>query len=529
MIGFLYSAFFFLVAIVVLVAIHEFGHFWVARKFGVKIERFSIGMGKPFWTYVSKKDGCEFVLAPIPLGGYVKMYGEQDSKDVDDEDRDKALMSKPVYQRMLIVLAGPFFNFAFAIVALSLFFMIGKPGVPPLVQEVKQNSVASQGGFKPKDLVVAIDGKKIQSWKESYLLLFEGLVDRDTLQVTVKDENGKLVTRQLDFRHDKSIIGPGVNVYARAGLIPGAPPKIKTIKRGSPADKAGLKVDDLVLSVDGKPVTFWREVEERFIDKPEQPVKFVVLREGRQVTLTVTPRRYQGQHIRIGVLLGADQEKVQGARVKAVVKRSPAEAAGIKAGDLIIAVDGKSVSGNAQLVRRVQHRANKKTRFLVQRGGRKLELIIIPKLQPPIGLIDADPYSLQHYGVLQASLKGISETALLSRLMLKIFYLMVMGEASLKNISGPVKIGKFAGITAKRNWYTYLHFLALLSVSLGVINLLPIPVLDGGHFMYYTIEAIRGKPVSDKARKIGLYIGIIFILSLMTLAFYNDLAGLFVP
>ncbi len=529
MTGFLYSTFFFLVAIVVLVAIHEFGHFWVARKFGVRIERFSIGMGKPLWTYVSKKDGCEFVVAPIPLGGYVKMYGEQDAGDVDDQDKDKALMSKPVYQRMLIVLAGPFFNFGFAIIALSLFFMIGKPGVPPLVQQVQPGSVASQGGFRPRDLLVAIDGKKIRNWKETYLMLFEGLVDRDELKVTVRDKDGTLVERRLDFRNDRSIIGPGVNVYARAGLVPGAPPRIRTVEPGSPAHKGGLRAGDLVLSVDGRPVSFWREVEERFIDKPNRAVEFVVLREGRQLRLTVTPRSYQGRHIRIGVLLDADHEKVPGARVKDVVKGSPAAVAGVKAGDVIIAVEGKPISGNRQLIQQVQNRANKQTRFSIRRGTRTLELMVEPKLQPPIGLIDAGPYSLQHYGLLQASARGISETALLSRLMLKIFYRMVMGEASLKNISGPVKIGQFAGITAKRNWYTYLHFLALLSVSLGVINLLPIPVLDGGHFMYYTIEAIRGKPVSDKARKFGLYIGIIFILSLMTLAFYNDLAGLFAP
>lgn len=448
----LYSIAGFIVALGILVAVHEFGHFWVARKLGVKVIRFSIGFGKPLLSRVGKVDGTEYVLGAIPLGGYVKMLEDDGTESPQDAKRAFNRQGLPV--RAAIVLAGPAFNFIFAIIAYAIVFGMGITGLKPVIGEVVTGSLAEQAGLRAGDEIVAIDGRPNQIWRENRLYLFNTALKQDSVEIAVVDESGATRDVQIDFSGlparevDSLLLEKAIGVRSWAPEIPAL---IGETVPDNPAALAGLKVGDEVTAVDGTPIGDWVALVEYIQPRFEKTVTFTLLRDGETVNLDIVPNRFDTEQGPIG------------------------------------------------------------------RIGVRPALVDYP---------DSMQLKLRT-GPLESLSLGVENTWMMSNLTVKMLWRMLKLEVSPKNISGPITIAKYAGRTARRGFESFITFLAVVSISLGVLNLLPIPVLDGGHLLYYIVEAIKGGPLSDRIMEWTQQIGILMLGALMCLAFYNDIVQLF--
>ncbi len=442
----------FVVALGILITVHEFGHFWVARRVGVKVLRFSIGFGKPLWTRVGKTDGTEYVLAAIPLGGYVKMLDEREAP-VDPGELDRAFNRQTLASRTAIVLAGPLFNLLFAVFAFWLIFVTGDTGIKPLVGEVKAESIAEQAWFQTGDRILSVNQESTPTWEAAvYMLLAESL-NVGQIAVRVEDESGREAVRWLDAGRLQEM-SEEPQILQNLGITPKRPvvaPVIGTLLPGEAADRDGLKTGDLLLSVDGQSLESWVEWVRYVRARPEQRMALEVERAGSLIRLELTPAAIES--------------------------------------------DGESI-------------------------GR-----IGASVHVPPHLMD-DYQTEIRYGPLEAVGKSLYKTWDLSLLMLKMLGKMVIGEVSVKNLSGPISIAEYAGKTASYGLIDFLKFLAVVSISLGVLNLLPIPVLDGGHLLFFLLEAIKGRPLSETFMEHGQKIGMILLLAMMSLAFYVDLSRL---
>ncbi len=437
----------FIFTIALLVAIHEFGHFWVARKLNVKVLRFSIGFGTPLLRFHSKKDNTEFVVASIPLGGYVKMLDEREG-DVADDEIHRAFNRQSVYKRFAIVFAGPFVNFVFAVFAFWLMFVIGVQGIKPVMGELDPSSIAWQSGLRSGDQIVSVDGEKTPTFSLVYEQLLMAFLDRKSAVLKLSDQRN--IT--MDFGQMDQDVEPS-RLHDVVGLALKFPPRktiIGKITPDSPAAIAGVQAGDQIVSIDGKSIAYWKDLVNAVIHRPDETVSVIVLRDGQQQTLSVT--------------IGSAEEKKQ----------------------------------------------------IIGRIGVLPESTSLPESM----------YSMHQYGIFAAIPKGIEKTWDLSVLTLKMLGRMVVGQASLKNISGPITIAEVAGRSAKMGIEHFLRFLAIVSLSLGVINLLPVPMLDGGHLLFYLVEIIKGSPVSDMVQEIGLKIGVTLLVMLMSIALYNDFTRL---
>ncbi len=440
----------FIVALGLLVAVHEFGHFWVARRCGVKVERFSIGFGKAIWRRLGK-DGTEYVLALIPLGGYVKMLdGRVDELKPGEEAQ--AFNHKSVWARMAIVAAGPMANFVFALFAFWLMFMIGVPSVKPVVGEVRPASVVAEAGILPGMEIVGVGGEETGDWESVTYALISHLGD-DSVQLKLKAANTSYAvdkTLQLagwKFDPDKESPIGSLGIVPLGGKVL---PVVEAVVPSSASEKAGLQIGDRIKGVDGEAITEWTQFVERVQQSPAQPLQVTVERGGSEMTLTLTP-------------------------------------------------DGKKVKGQ-----------------LVGFVGLSPQLVPLP-----------DEYrTLLQYGPLQALWHGVQKTWSLITLTFDMIGKLIGGIVSLDNLSGPISIAKGAGSSADYGLVYFLGFLALISVNLGIINLFPLPVLDGGHLVYFLIEAITGKPVSEKIQEVGFRIGAAILMLLMGIALFNDFARL---
>ncbi len=448
MINFLYTLIAFVVAISVLVVVHEFGHYWVARRMGVKVLRFSLGFGKPLWMRRFGRDQTEWVIAAVPLGGYVKMLDEQDGK-VARKDLARAFNRQPTPKRVAIVIAGPLFNFLFAILAYSILNMVGAEGMRPVVGKVADSSLAQQAGFRLGDEFIAIDGYEVQSWDQRRLYLYEKALDRATVIFSVRDLDGLTQERTLDLSSlSAADVGAGL-LEKQIGLFPSLPelePVIGTLDARGAAAQAGLQVGDRVIAIDGQPVNTWQDMVKTISSQPDVALRLRVERKGVVQEFRVTPQ--------------------------------PIENAG-------------------------------------QRIGRIGVGVRIPELP-------ANMRVLVRHAPLAAVAEGLETTWRMSALTLKMLVKMLKLEVSTKTISGPLTIAQYAGASAQIGLDRFILFLAVVSISLGVLNLLPIPVLDGGHLLIYLIEGIQGKPLSETALHWGQQIGIALLMALMALAFYND-------
>ncbi|MBF8754656.1 sigma E protease regulator RseP [Pseudomonas guariconensis] len=440
-----------LVALGVLVTFHEFGHFWVARRCGVKVLRFSVGFGTPLVRW-HDRHGTEFVVAAIPLGGYVKMLDEREG-EVPPALLGQSFNRKPVGQRIAIVAAGPVANFLLAILFFWVVALLGSQQVRPVIGAVESGSLAASAGLVAGQEVVSIDGKPTNGWSAVNLQLVRRLGESGTLQVGVRDE-GATVERQHQINLDHWLKGVDEpDPIQSLGLRPWRPaitPVLAEIDPKGPAAAAGLKTGDTLLALDGVTLTDWQQVVDSVRARPEAKVRLRIERDGAQLDVPVTlARRGEGQAS--GGYLGA----------------------GVKA-----------VEWPAEMLREIS------------------------------------------YGPLDAVGESLSRTWNMSVLTLESLKKMLFGELSVKNLSGPITIAKVAGASAQSGMGDFLNFLAYLSISLGVLNLLPIPVLDGGHLLFYLIELARGRPLSDRVQGWGVQIGISLVIGVMLLALINDLGRL---
>ena len=452
MINFLYYAAAFIIALGILITAHEFGHFWVARRLGVKVLRFSIGFGKPLWSRRIGADRMELAIGAFPLGGYVKMLDENEG-EVPSHEVHRAFNRQKTWKRMAIVVAGPLFNFLFAIVAYWGAYMIGVDGVKPVVGEVVEGSIAAQAGFHAGDVILSIDGKKVQSWDQRRLYLFQRALDHAHVEMEVRDAQGRVVSHDLDLSHlpvrdvNASLLERGIGLI---GYIPEPLPVIGSLEPG-PAERAGMKVGDRVVDINGERVQSWEDLVNLVSPNPGKPIRITVDRDGTRMVFDVTPDK-------------------------------------------------------------------------VEQDGRMLGRIDI---RPQFSELPEDMRVKVRYGVVGALTEGIHNTWSMSVLTVEMLYRMLKLQVSARNISGPITIAQYAGYSAKVGVVQYVLFLAVISISLGVLNLLPIPVLDGGHLMYYIIETVKGSPLPERVLLVGQQVGVALLVGLMVLAFYNDLTRIF--
>lgn len=441
-----------IVTLGILVTIHEYGHFWVARRCGVKVLRFSVGFGKPLFSWKDKQ-GTEYAVALIPLGGYVSMLDEREGR-VAEEELNQAFNRKPVLQRIAVVAAGPLVNLLFAVLVYWAMFVAGVEKVVPVVGEVATQSIAEQAGLLPGDEIVAVAERQTHSWDEVNLVLAGYVGESASVPVTIKPMQGnlqqtrtlKLQNWSVDLETQSPLMALGVVPYS-----PEYPAVIGRLLEDGQAASAGLKVGDKVIAVDG-----------------------IVMRDWLNFVEVV--KVSAGQTLALEVERGADRLRLQ------VVPASRQLENGETVG--YIGAGVQAVEWPEEMVRTIQ------------------------------------------YGLLESIGKAFAKTGQMITLTLESIWKMLEGILSVKNLSGPITIAKVAGASAASGVEAFASFLAYLSISLGILNLLPIPVLDGGHLLYYCVELVRGKPVSERIQMMGLRLGMTVLFTLMGVAIFNDLMRL---
>lgn len=451
--SFFQAALAFVIVLGPLVAIHEFGHFWVARRFGVKVLTFSIGFGPALvkWT---DKQGTQYQIAAIPLGGFVRMADEREG-EVPPEDLPKAFNRQSPWARMAIVAAGPLINLAFAVLLFWIVFLQGTETLRPIVGQVLPQTPAALAGIESGDEVLSIDGKPVHDWDEINYAFIDRMGESGELRLQLRPASGG-EPRNLVLKLNHFLGGKDVDPFGEIGLRPWQPPfepVIGEVMPGGAGERQGLKAGDRIVGVDGKPVAKWQDFVDVIRQQPEQSVETRVQRGQQVLTLKLTPT-------------GEKDDQ------------------GIVRGKLGIVLKEQAVKYPPQYVQSVSHGPVEALVLAVQKTGK---LVV---------------FTLESMGK------------------------MLQGLISVNNLSGPITIAKVAGQTAAMGWQSLLGFMALLSVSLGVLNLLPIPVLDGGHLVYHAIEGVTGKPLSERMQMVGLRIGIAMLMSLMLLAIFNDLSRL---
>jgi regulator of sigma E protease len=456
MIDFFWSLGSFIVALGILITAHEYGHFWVARRCGVKVERFSIGFGKAIWRKVGK-DGTEYVVAMIPLGGYVKMLDER-VEEVPEHLLDQAFNRKTVWQRIAIVSAGPIANFIFAILALYVMYLIGTPSIKPVIDSTKLDSPASVIRLVEPQQIMAVSGRKVRTWQEVNLALV-GHIGDDSIELTLaplSELSGmdmpartvKLDTRQWVFDPEKEspITSLGLGIFR-----PGIDPTIAAVIKNSAAEQAGIKVGDKLVNINDTQYSDWNTFVDVVQSSANKNINMTLIRQGELINVNVVPKAQQN-------------------------------------------TDGETIG-----------------------------IVGISPTQDPWP--DNMRFELE-YGIVDSVIAAADKTWQLVVVSFKMIGKLFTGDVSVKNLSGPISIAQGAGASASYGLVYFLGFIALISVNLGIINLMPLPVLDGGHLLYYFIEVITGKPVPEKVQEIGFRFGAAMLLMLMGVALFNDFARL---
>lgn len=439
-----------IVTLGILVTIHEYGHFWVARRCGVRVLRFSVGFGKPMFSWYDKR-GTEFAVAAIPLGGYVKMLDEREGP-VPEDQLHEAFTQKSPSKRIAIAAAGPAANFLFAIFAYWLLSVVGFTTVAPVVGDVKPDSVAERVGLESGMEILSIDGERVTDWRDVGALLLERAGEYGQIEMTVRDD-GTVGTRSAaleGWRLDQDEPNP-IDLFGITPYRPAVPAVLGEIVPGGRAEAAGLQAGDDIQAVNGEPVADWFALVDKIRNAPGEPIDVTLVRDAQEMTVTVTPERMETEQ-----------------------------------GEVI----GRVGAG------------------------------VAPIQWPEDMLRD------NRYGPLAALPQAVGETWDDTRLTLVAIKKMVTGLLSLNNLSGPITIARVAEASVSSGFEDFIQFLAYLSVSLGVLNLLPVPVLDGGHILFYSVEAIRRRPLSEQVQAVGVRIGMAMILTLMVFALYNDLMRL---
>ena len=432
----------FIVALGVLIVVHEYGHYLIARLCKVKVLRFSVGFGRPLATWRLGADRTEWVVAAVPFGGYVKMLDEREGP-VAPAEAARAFNRQGVWKRFAIVAAGPLFNFAFAVLVYAGLYMYGLPEARPILGTPPAGSAAAMAGVRSGDTVRSVDGEPIATWQELRWRVLQAALQREPLKLETQDERGHIGTANLDLRGFPAEVE--TDALERIGLTlwrPTLAPVLGQIVPGGAAERAGLAPGDRIVAADGAPIDSWEAFVTAVRAKPGVPLALTIERAGSRRTLEVVPDPATR-------------------RIGAAARDNPAYA--------------------EKILIRVQ------------------------------------------YGPLASLARASAKTWDIALFSLKMLGKMLVGEVSWRHLSGLVTIADFAGQSASLGWISYLTFLALISISLGVLNLLPIPLLDGGHLMYYAIEMVKGRPVSERFMELGQRVGLALLLVMMAFAFYNDL------
>jgi regulator of sigma E protease len=443
------QVFYFFLVLGVLITFHEYGHFWVARRCGIRVLRFSIGFGPALLRWHDRR-GTEFVVAALPLGGYVKMLDEREG-EVAENERAHAFNRKPVAQRIATVAAGPLANFVLAVVAYWIVFALGVQGIAPVVAKVTPGSVAAVAGLAAGEEIVAVDGEATPTVQALSEMLVRRLGDSGTISFRVvtrgatdeRELRAQLVHWDLDPVAPDPIGDIGIELYR-----PPIPAVVASVESGSPAAQAGMRAGDRILAANGTAIADWAQWVEYVRARPAQTIALVIERAGERQELSVTPKS-------------------------------------VTAGGATFGQVGVAAAG-----------------------------VEWPE----------DYRREQRYGPVAALAKGIATTWDTAAMILESVRKMIVGDISVRHLSGPITIAKVAGASAQYGLVSLLQFMALLSVSFGVLNLLPIPVLDGGHLVYYALEAVRGRPLSERIQEAGYRIGLSLVIGLMLLALYNDVS-----
>ncbi|MEM7763298.1 MAG: RIP metalloprotease RseP [Pseudomonadota bacterium] len=439
-----------IVTISILVAIHEYGHYAVARLCGIKVLRFSIGFGKPIWTKRAGPDQTEYCISALPLGGYVKMLDDREG-DVAPEDKGRTFNAQPVWQRIAVLLAGPAANFLLAIAAYWLLFVYGTTTVRPVVGIVTPESPAAMAGLRYGDVIAAVGEREVESWNGRGLqAIVDEMVDDARIPLTLERASGERVNVELVVDADTARLSEPGRIFEGLGFKPwSARAIVGRFQEGSVGRMAGLEISDRVVAVDGTPVSTFNDMREIVVERPGERLAFDILRGTQPLT---------------------------------------------------IAVDVASADNN----------------------GTPIGLIgVYPADERPANL-----YARKQLGLGVALPEAFTRTVEQIGFTFEMFGRMATGSVSTKNISGPISIGQFAGQSLERGFDWFLDFLAMVSISLGALNLLPIPMLDGGQVVYQLIEGTTGRPMAERWQIIGQQIGIVVLLGVMSLAFYNDIARL---
>ena len=436
----------FIAAISILVAVHEYGHYLVGRWVGMKVLRFSIGFGRPVWTRIAGKDRTEYCISAIPLGGYVRFLDSREGP-IDAEDEGRAFNQRPIPARVLVLLAGPAFNFIFAIVAYWALLAGGIMVLTPAVGSVTPESYAATAGLRFGDKIVAVGDTDTTDWESALVAILGEMVSDGRIPLTLESEAGHRRTATIIVGDDRTrLTEPGV-LFDGLGFQPWQPPAIVgEITDGGAAAAAGLAVGDRITAIDTEPVGNFNELRAVIGPRPNQEVSVEYVREGRTES--------------VNVMLG-------------------------------------------------EHDIDGETRGLLGIA-----------LSESVG----DYYQLRTFTPYESLSEAATKTWTSTLFTMQMLGHMVTGDVSIKNISGPINIAQFAGDSAQRGIRSFLAFLAVVSISLGVLNLLPVPVLDGGQIVYQLVEMIKGSPMTERAQILGQQAGILALLLLMSFAFYNDIA-----
>ena len=444
----MHSLIFFLIALAILIIIHEYGHFWVARRCGVKVLRFSVGFGKPIWQKVGK-DGTEYVLAPIPMGGYVKMLDEREMP-VSEEQAQFAFNRQSLAKRVAIVSAGPIANLIFAILAYWMLFVVGVSGIKPIIDDVHPASIAAQAGLNPSDEILQVDGKRTPTWNSVYKALIQKAEYGERTEILVLtsgiEQQYALVIPQVSIDQASSIL----DKIGIEPLRPAIKPVLGEIVPDSPAQKAGLKVGDVLLSSQQQTIDNWSKWVELIQASAGKELNIEIQRNEQRLTLTLTPQAGDDGKGRIGAAVDASQSTI--------------------------------------------------------------------------------PQDLQaelSYGPVEAVWQAVIQTWDFSSSTLKSLWGMITGKVSTDNLGGPISIAQIAGSSAEQGVTSFISFLAMISITLGILNLLPIPMLDGGHLAMFAVEAVRGKPISEITQMQIQKVGFLILIMVMFIAFFNDLTRVF--
>ena len=436
----------FIVAISILVAVHEFGHYIVGRLCGMKVLRFSIGFGKPVWTRIAGQDRTEYCISAIPLGGYVKFLDEREGP-IDPEDQGRAFNHKPIASRIVVLLAGPFFNFLFAILAYWVLFINGVPTMKPAVGEVTAGTYAAEAGLEFGDRILKVGDRFATDWETALVSMLDEMLDDGRVPLELEGADGWVRETTIDVGDDASrLTEPGM-LFDGLGFQPWQPPAIVgTVAEDGAAYAGGIEEGDRITAIDGESVVTFRDLQQIVRARPHETVTVELIRRNAGLSREVTL------------------------------------------------------------------------------GSQELDGVITGLLGVGISTASTDYWYVRKYAPFAAIGQAIERSWTSIGFTVRMLSRMLTGEVSIKNISGPINIAQYAGNSAAAGINAFLNFLALISISLGVLNLLPIPILDGGQIVYQTIEGLKGSPLSEKAQLFGQKVGILALLLLMSFAFYNDIA-----